>query len=192
MSRSTLLAVYKTKAEWELELPNSYGTAPLMWDFFYEKHCWDGNGWSQSIYGQGGATTFLRPFAVHHHKECLDEVCAKLDDTSVPLRHRAGLFLTYDRVILRAEDLPELVEEFRILAFELRGYAKPNHANHWEKIADYVSEKAKRHDPRMLGIALNCTSVRDVWDDYPDDTGIKCTSEFLFKPKAEARVESQN
>jgi len=186
MSRSTLIEVFQSKANWELELSNSHGTAPLMWDFFYEKYCWNGDGWRQDIYGQGGATTFLRPFAIYMDSKQLSAAFAKLSDFSVPLHHRAGLFLTADRVILRTEDLEKLVEPFAILAHEMRGYSKPGFSNHWGAIADYVKAKAQKHDPRMLGIALNCTSVSDVWDDYPDDTGIKGNSEELFTQATES------
>lgn len=188
MSRSTLLSVFNTKAVWELELPNSWGTAPLMWDFFYEKHCWNGDGWGQGIYGQGGAATFCRPHAIYHNPKNMDEIFAKLGDASIPFHHRAGLFLTCDRVILRTKDLPRLVEPFALLAVEIRGYCKPKCANHWETISQFISKKAKDHDPRMLGIALNCTSVSNVWDYYPDDKGISGTSEELFAVGEQALV----
>lgn len=184
MSRSTLLEVFKTKAVWALELSNSWGTAPIMWDFFYEKHCWDGNGWDQHLH-EGGATTFLRPFAIYGDRKKLHLIFSKLKDFTIPLHHRAGLFLTCDRVILRTEDLPRLVEPFATLAVEMRGYAKPNCANHWGTIADFIAQKAKEHDPRMLGIALNCTSVSDVWDDFDKDNEISGTSEELFEAPRE-------
>ena len=181
MSRSTLLKVFKSNAEWALELSNSWGTGPLIWDFFYEKHCWDGDGWGQNIYGRGGATTFLRPFAIYHDDKNSSEIFKKLGDLQIPLHHRAGLFLTCDRVIIRTQDLLKLVEPFKMLAYEINGYVKPRMANHWGTIADFIEATAKDHDKRMLGVALNCTSVSDVWDDYPDDVGIKGTSLELFE-----------
>lgn len=192
MSRSTLLEVYKTKAVRALELHNSWGTGPVMWDFFYEKHCWDGEGWGQAIYGQGGATSFCRPYAIYMDPKNMHEIFAKLTDTSIPFHHRAGLFLTCDRVILRTEDLLKLAEPFALLAVETRGYCKPKFANHWETISQFISKKAKDHDPGMLGVALNCTSVSDVWDGYPDKKRISGTSDELFAASELALVpESQ-
>lgn len=186
MSRSTLLKVYKTKAIWDVELHNSHGTCPILWDFFFEKHCWDGNGWAQDSYGQGGASTFLRPFAIYHKKKDFDSIFSKLQDFSIPLHHRAGLFLTCDRVILEKKHLPLLIEPFKTLAIEMRGYAKPGYSNHWEAIAEYVASQAREGDSRMLGIALSGTSVSDVWDNYPDDVGVKGTSSELFNDKERA------
>lgn len=176
MSRACLLKVYKSKASWELELANSHGGAAVLWNYLWKIYCSDGfeKSW----------------FMAEGQLDRLDKI---LDDPKTPLHHKAGLILTYDRSVILKEHLLILSTEFQKLASEMCGFCAPEHfVNHWPEIARWITDMAmKDHDHRLIGIALNATSVADVWDDYPKPlrtTPIMCTSALLFPELEKEKV----
>lgn len=164
MSRSTLLRVYKSKACWDVELSNGHGTAPVLWDYLQQKYLPEGQSWITSC----------------------REVWKLFDSPGVSERHKLGLLLTFDRSVLLKKHLLRSVAPLKELAAEMTGFCSAKQwVNHWPAVASFVEAMAAKKDYRMIGIAINCTSVADVWDDYPlslsGKNSIKCDSGDLFK-----------
>lgn len=163
MSRATLLRVYKTKARWDLELGNAWGGAWALWEYLYKKHF----------------PSSKEKFLDTKELSKIDDI---VDDDSQPLSERVGLFLTFDRALIKREHVELCVGPLRELASAITAARDPSYVNHWPAIAEWVA--SVKLPKNALGIAMNVTSVVDVWDDYPKllrgDSPILSTSDSIF------------
>lgn len=165
MSRSTLLQVYKSKATWDVELVNSYGTGSVLWQFLWETY----------LQAEG-------PYPFFDDAK-LKKLWRLYKNPEVPLPLRVAHFFTFDRTVWLSKYILKAAPLVREAADIISRYCTvKSYANHWPAIADYFEKVGKKHDARMIGIALNCTSVADVWDDYGrnGDRLIKATSDDFW------------
>ena len=177
MSRSNLLWVYKTKAVWGDDLPNGWGTGPLLWRFLFERYV-------------SSSERFC----------CMEEQAERvwqlIEDPRVPLHQRAGLLLTFDRAVILRKHITFLAAGFEKLGQETAASdPEGTRANHWPAIGRAFLQAASLPlDHRLIGIGLNCTSVADVWGSYPkpirwDTAPILCTSALLFEEEQRQEAE---
>jgi hypothetical protein len=159
MSRSTLLRVYKSKAVWDEDLSNSWGSAPPLWEWLCNK------------YG------IVKPGEFYFMLPSLTPLWKLVDRKDIPISQRLALFLTFDRAVILKRHLPEAAKHLR--AFADFFWVKPGHVNHWPRIAEWVAETSKIKDSRLIGVGLNCTSVADVWCGYPKGEEIITTKGLL-------------
>lgn len=164
MSCAALLEVYKSKANWEVELRNSWGGAPMLWQFLWQKYI-----------QKPGVPDYMQ-------MDQNDKVWALWNKSDIPLYHRVPLHFTFDRSVLLKKHLKWAAPLFRQNAQVLAEFtSRKQFVDHWADIAAFVEEKTFKLDSRCIGLAMNCTSVSDLWDYYPkpfSDKGvILCTSD---------------
>lgn len=136
MSYSTIQAIWPgEKHENLMEYQNSYGTAPIVWNYFCEKHLRLDKYWWLS-----NATKT---------PNLLWNAWKRAD---IPESHRAVLLFTCDNIYVKkqhyrrfAKDLRQFLEAVMISA---------NTVNHWPRIAQQFEM-----EPEYPALALWCTSV---------------------------------
>ena len=142
MSRTTIWNVYKTKATPRLELPNSWWTAPPLWDYLCETYL-DGKKW---IHGD------------------VPELWEIWKNKTVPDFLRCALLMTFDKAIVEIADLGQAAQYCGNTNSFLS--ERVDYGLHWQSIADELVKAHHKHDKRCLGIGLGCTSVSDPWWNY--------------------------
>lgn len=138
MSCSTLQAIWPgEKHENIVEYRNSWGTAPIVWDAFCERHLKLEKHWWLL---RGG--TVPNPLWDAWKQE------------DIPESHRAVLLFTLDHIYV-------LKKDYRRFAKDLRQFLddtliSANHVNHWPLIAQRFEM-----EPDYPAMSLWCTSVVD-------------------------------
>lgn len=116
-----------------LELRNSHGSAPVIWDTMAQKYLG------------------LAPFAYSFNDEKLWPLWK---DLSIPEHHRAVLGMTYDGVVVSKSDYERAARDIR--AFLVDFPPNPEYVNHWVAIAEMFEGK-----PDYEGIGFHWTSVSE-------------------------------
>ena len=147
MSRTTIWNVYRTKATFHSELHNSWHSAPPIWDYLCEMYL-DGRKW------------------LHHDDN--GEMWDLWKNKEIPDFLRCSFLLTFDWSIAKVDDLPQVAEYCRLTHQFLSTIN--DYGSHWESIADAFIDIWFRHDYRLIGVALGCTSVSDPWWNYNGET----------------------
>lgn len=154
MSCTTLYLVHKTTIRVVNKYRNSWGSAPILWDALAKK--------------------YLGIPSVPFEEAKLKPLWALAWDPKVPRAWRLVQAFTFDRAVCPKEGLGELgaacLEVYKVLRAE-----HPDRINHWEAIGkdlltldqEAKTGKAKWTRGILLGAALQCTSVADTWDGYP-------------------------
>lgn len=101
MSCSTLLRVYKTKALWDVELRNSWGTGPACWDYLMSIYMPDFKGY---------------PLA----DEPMNKLYELLQKEDTPLHHKVALLWCGSKCLLLKEHLPEVVKCYKKVKKEFK------------------------------------------------------------------------
>jgi len=141
MSYSTIWKVYKTKAVSVIELGNSHGSAPPVWDWLCN-HYLNGKHWMT--------------------RDDNKDLWQLRKNPAVPKHMRFGLLLTFDNAII----LPIHLEEAAQLCYRVYDTTfNPQYVNHWSRIGEELHKLRDIKNKRLMGIALGCTSVSDPWWD---------------------------
>lgn len=147
MSRTTIKALWPGEKQEDLiELRNSHGGAPVVWDEM-----------SQRYLG-------LEPFQYSAHTERLWPLW---EDLSIPRHHRAVLAMTYDNAYVSKASYSQASRDVR--AFLVDFPAKPGEVNHWAAIAETYES-----NPECSAIGFHWTSVtgdpfQGRWNEEKDD-----------------------
>ena len=147
MSYSTLYEVYNTKVNCINEYKNGHGSAPPVWSLISIKH-------------------LGREFKMWDDKEA-KELWATWKRVDIPRHRRFGLLLTFDTGIIEPDNLNEASELAKKLHFDILENSEWDWS-HWEAISGDLEKVAQKHDYRMIGVSLGCTSVSDPWEWYPN------------------------
>lgn len=144
MSYSHLVRVYKTKVVHFHSYPNSWGTAPAIWDFLANEYL----GWEHTL----GRTD-----------SDIEKLWNLQHDTSIPMHLRMCLGMTFDFAFAPHNALAELADHIDAAGRDI-ARKWPDRVNHWPLIAiDLRTQATIKQDHRLRGIALECTSVSDIW-----------------------------
>ena len=165
MSYTTVKAIYfGEKTESLIELSNSYGSAPIIWEAMATKYLgiteaysYPNKGWMQLD----------------------DELWNLWKRTDIPIEHRLVFMLTFDRAYVKKENFIRMALSIRKF---LKDFPRKSHvdnedgrqiiretAHHWDRIA-----KLLESNPDVPGIGLHCTSVSDdpflgPWNEEKED-----------------------
>jgi hypothetical protein len=138
MSESSLFLVYKNMSRGYEEYRNGHGTGPMIW------------GHLEQLYGL--------PRWVSDNKK----LWALARDPKVPVHLRLCHAFTFDRAVTPVHNLLEMAEALE-LAHEDIVKGRENGWSHFADIANDLRAIHKKHNRYLVGLALNCTSVADVW-----------------------------
>lgn len=144
MSHTTIIHVYPgEKVENGEELRNSYGSAPIVWDYLIKKH--------------------INPYATMMNEKAIDELWKLWKNPKVPIHQRAVLMMTFDRAYVSKDYYRRAAQDIRMF---LRDNPTFGVVNHWYHILDIFES-----DPNIPAIGLWCTSVsvNPFWGDYDDE-----------------------
>lgn len=145
MSRSTIYAVYRTKATPIAEFSNGWGSAPPLWDYLWDTYI---DPSKQTTWLTCDGWNRLYPF-IHDARlaECL----------------RRCLAWTFDDFIIKRSQLTAMAASCCYTDEAVRAHGKWGWT-HWVAFARCLKEYGdKSHDRRLLGVGLSCTSVADPW-----------------------------
>ena len=120
MSYTTIFAIDPSKRTIEemAELPNSHGSAPIIWDRMAVKYL------------------NTEPYS---YFSCIDKVWPLWEDEKIPLHHRVCLALTFDKFFVQKDNYKKLSTAIKQF---LSDFPVPsNCVNHWPKIADMLLSK---------------------------------------------------
>jgi hypothetical protein len=107
-------------------------------------------------------TYLKREFNLHERN---DDLWALVDNEVVDYGHRAVLFMTTDYAVVEPHEFFGFGLHCKHIAPEL--IKKTNWDwSHWEAIGEDLIQLSKRHDRRMIGAGLSCTSVSDIWAEW--------------------------
>ncbi len=152
MSYSELVGIGpKGKISTLLELPNSHGSAPVIWEAIGGKYL----GLTQSYGGPGGGWM-----------ENVSKICDLWKNTSIPESIRAVLLMTFDREYIEKKDYLRAASDIRQFMKEFS--PKPGYVNHWATIADFLEKKPKA---AMIGIYHTSVSENPYEGEYNEKTG---------------------
>lgn len=136
MSYSTILKLAPGKPPEDLlELRNSHGSAPVVWNVMCQKYL----GAKEFTYGL---------------YDSLDKLWPKYKDLSIPEHHRAVLMMTYDLAYVEKKNFQRAARDIRQFLKDFP--PKQGYVNHWSKIA-----KVYESDPDCEAIGIHQTSVSD-------------------------------
>jgi hypothetical protein len=141
MSYTTLYAVFKSRSHEISEYRNSWLSAPLLWDRLAADFL--GRPKGMRLDDDGDGYTELWKLARDHR---------------VPEHFRIAHAMTFDTCMIAHENV-----EAAARACCMVGDSLINDENHWGSIGRDLWE-LKRPDRRMIGYALNATSVNDIWN----------------------------
>lgn len=145
MSTSDLYRVYRTKATHYAEYRNGWGSAPPLWNYLCNTFLGSTNGW----------LCFDKEQSQRLWDLAIDERMPRLLRIAHAFCFDRGYCPTLQR---RVKELAEACDEVA------RVTSKPEHVNHWAKIAaDLRDARAK---PKQVGWGISCTSVEDPWRDW--------------------------
>lgn len=154
-----------------------------VWKYFslpLEKDCFVETAPHPGVVGQIQGTWIPLPLADGPMRR-LYEVVSKDD---APMHHKIALLWCASRCLLLKEHLPEVAKLTRKFADEITPWlAARSRVNHWPAIADWIEEIVEgKKDSRLIGVALNATSVGNDWDDYGrnGDDRLEASTERLF------------
>lgn len=137
MSYSTLIAVWPgKKIELFKELPNSWGTAPIIWDHMFKTYVEDGR--------EKYASWLLKT----------EKIWPLWRRTDIPEALRAVLLFTCDKMYFAREGYQRASKDIR--DFTTWVQTPMGHVNHWKAIADILAA-----DPHVPGMGLWPTSVTE-------------------------------
>lgn len=142
MSSSTLYRVYRTKATQYAEMRNGWGTAPVIWSYLCVKY----------LHRQ--PHEYLLPNDTALWDLARSEV--------VPRELRLVHAFCCDQAMCPMDRLAELAEACEY-AWRLTSTDSAR-VNHWATVANFLRGIARK--PKQIGVALNCTSVCDIWSSY--------------------------
>jgi hypothetical protein len=139
MSESTLYAVFETTSHFINEYRNARWSAPVIWDELAVRYLGKPNGM-----GFG---------------ESYDDLWKLARDQRVPEHFRIALAMTFDDMLVAHVNV-----EAAARACCMVGDSLINSDNHWGAIGQdlWSCTHGKPHH-RMVGYALNVTSVEDTW-----------------------------
>ena len=170
MSVSTLVGIRESGEHcYALELRNSWGSAPLVWNALAMKYL--GKGDYQGL-------------------DCVEDIVPALNDADAPRHHCILMALTFNRCVVTRKDFSEVAEaidEF-LVDFPVPG----DRVNHWPTIARFFRET----DEEAVGIWHTSVSESpyDVWDEDMDEStpvpigGLFDVIEAVTEPRAGSRV----
>lgn len=139
MSYSTLYQVFKTTVRPVAEYRNGHGTGPAIWGELREGYL----GQKRFGYGQND-----------------DWLWALARTKLVPLSLRACHVITFDYALIKPEHAQVMAE----LIAEGGAMLSREYVNHFPAIAEDIA--SHKFDRRALGLAINCTSVSDLWEEW--------------------------
>lgn len=143
MSRATLYKVYKTKRTQLAEFSNSHGSAPPVWEWLAVHHL--------------GAS---------HYYGVTDSLWKLAKDTQVPVDVRLCHAFTFDYAVVPPEHFGRMSEACAAMNRILEVWPEwKDYVNHWGAFSELF--KTLKVDKRCVGIGMRCTSVADIWDNYP-------------------------
>lgn len=152
MSYSTLYKIYKTKCVEAKEYSNSWGSAPIIWDYLFK--------------------TYLTPRFEYDSwmtYKPIQDLWDLTADKRVPFALRVISAFCSDKGYIPKEHLAEaggwMIEGYNIL----HTFA-PTFVNHWQEIGKDLIKISESKDSRLIGVALNCTSCGTVWPQSLDGT----------------------
>lgn len=132
MSRTTVMAVWPgDRAERLLELRNSHGTAPVVW-----------NAVAMQYLG----------FADYAYSRRAEEVWPLYKRADMPRHQRAVLLMTYDDAIVMRADYKQAAADIRAFLDDFP--PRDGYANHWPRIAELFDS-----NPDCPAIGFWMTSV---------------------------------
>jgi hypothetical protein len=150
MSHSTLYEIRPTKVKVISEYKNSWLGAMFLWDFCARHYC--------------GIKEGFPLFDTMRRQQVWD--CYK--NPGIPLHMRAAMALTLDYIVIQPDECQRIGELLLRVPSEfiLRGIDK---ATHWDCLGrDVAAWKPKGpHASKVIGLALNATSVNDIWSPWP-------------------------
>ena len=148
MSYTSLYKVFKTKRVELAEFRNSQGSAPPVWGWLTEK--------------------FL-PGTGYWFSNC-DSLWKLALDKRVPLDVRLCHAFTFDYAVVLPEHFERMSQACAEMNNVLNEWPKwHNCVNHWGAFSEFFKTCKVQHKitKRRFGIGMRCTSVTDMWDDYP-------------------------
>ena len=146
MSYTTTYRLFKTKVTPIREHRNSWGSAPVVWDYMEAKYL-PPQEFSRSI------------------TRGMQEVWDLYKDPRTLPCERFALLATFDWAYCSVDKLAKgatLLEEFAVLS---EAWA-PDRVNHWRAIAQDYRDTLAKPDHRLKGVCIGCTSVSDPWEEW--------------------------
>jgi len=161
MSTSTLYKVYKTTRTEIADYRNGHGSAPPVWDWLSSHFLG-----IQGYYGAG------------------DKLWALAKDERVPLNVRLCHAFTFDYAVVPPKHFGLMGEACAEMNRILEEWPQwKNCVNHWGAFSDLFN--TLKVTKRCIGVGMRCTSVCDVWDNYPrygKDRMFDCVNHVLSLP----------
>lgn len=142
MSYTTVYELYKTKVNSIKELKNSHGSMPAICEYV-----------SLKLYKQS--------FKSYEAEK--NGFWGSYRSKELTINERMVLLSTYDLAYIPTEYLYEYAEACEevhksILEYTTFGWS------HFKDIGEIAKNLSGRHDPRLKGLCIGCTSVSDPWE----------------------------
>lgn len=152
MSTTTLNLIYKTKAVQYAEYPNGHGSAPPIWEYMCTQH--------------------LKEEYSFFDDPQMGRICKLALNNTVPLNRRLTCVATFDYAVMPVGKLIEFATAFEETHRAIL-CASEWTWSHWAAIAKDVAAIAAKHDHRLVGVGIGCTSVSDPWEWWEPTEGTK-------------------
>lgn len=143
MSYTSVYELYRTKVSRISELQNSHGSAPAIWDYV-----------SKKLTGEN--FNFFNA----------DSFWSLWKDEKLSENEKAVLLSTYDNSYIATHKLLEFSEACKEVSELIIIHTRWTW-NHFRDIGDIAEKLSKKHDFRLKGMCIGCTSVSDQWE-YTD------------------------
>lgn len=144
MSTTTLWAVYKSKVTVVAEYQNGHGSGPALWDLMAKRYLhmpmpWGGDDLKR-LWKLATDRTVVEHLRITH--------AATFDYAMIPVANLEIAATAFEKA---HEDILRLTDWTW---------------SHWAAIAADLRKLAAKHDHRMLGVGIGCTSVSDPWEEF--------------------------
>ena len=142
MSYSTLYLVPELGEIEEFEeFRNGHGSAPVVWDYLFEKYITLGPG--------------------EYRHEQYEKTWELVKDDRLSKNEKISLVFTFDHFMCKKKDFDTLSMALREMGL-IYLVKKPTYVNHLVAIADALDKM--KNDPRTVATCINHTSVGDAWE----------------------------
>lgn len=152
MSYTEIYGFKKGKSDFTEEIKNAFRGAMAVWNIMDEKYL-------PPYYSSWDPTEKISRASAIFDKNAMKEIWALANNKDVPLDERLVMATTFDKVLVKRENLPRLIEAFR--AFDKTYEGKSSIGEQ----ADILESFLEVEDMDTVG--WNQTSVNgDTWDNF--------------------------
>jgi hypothetical protein len=131
-----------------MNLRNSWGSAPVVWDFMTKR--------------------YIGPNAVWLMTATAGDLWKLTERQDIPQHHRNMLRMTYDNVVVYKKDYAKAASDIRAWLADLIGY---DGVNHWDTIAALFESNPDIPAIGFHWTTVNCDPWNGEWNEEAEDYG---------------------